>query len=43
MNKVVLKKIGEKVANLPIQSRCFPFIFHQPTPPAKIKEKLNKK
>jgi len=40
--KKVLRKIGEKSAVKSIQPRSFPLALHQPKPPAKIQELINK-
>ena len=36
----ILRKTGEKMANMSIDPRCWPWNAHQPKPPAKIQEKM---
>jgi hypothetical protein len=36
----MIRKAGEKVAMLPVESRCFPGTFNQPQIPATLRKKM---
>lgn len=38
----LLKKVSEKAATSSIEPRCFPYFWHQPTPPKKIQDAMIK-